>query len=280
MNILAIIAVRNESLHVRRCIDCLVRDGIEIALIDHESSDGTREIAEQYLGNGVQRIIDLAWEGCFSLEKQLVTKQTIIDGSKHEWVAHFDADEWPVAPSEFGTLKGMAEQASESGYNVINFNEFVFLPLPGESFERNGYENLMKYYYFFEPQYPRLQRMWRRDCNLSNVNQGGHLLSGGNPILFPFDGYLRHYIALSEEHAIRKYAARKFADRELARGWHANRVDITTENIRGYFGGNTINHCRLMVMEDVLLNRFDKSDPQSQHFWEWTDEKKADPPCN
>jgi glycosyltransferase involved in cell wall biosynthesis len=269
MNILAVIAARNESLHIGRCIRSLTDEGLEVILIDHGSSDGTRNIAEAYLGNGLLKIMDLAWEGYFSLEKQLSIKKLIIDECNHEWVAHFDADEWPVASDQFCSLRCMAEEANKTGYSVINFNEFVFLPLPKENFEHFGYERLMNHYYFFGPSYPRLQRMWRRSLDTSNITHGGHLLSGDVAKLFPFDGILRHYIVLSESHAIDKYANRIFADHELARGWHSNRVNITEDTIKLYFEGNINYHSRLNALSNPLKNSFEKSKPQKFHFWEW-----------
>jgi glycosyltransferase involved in cell wall biosynthesis len=269
MNMLAVIAARNESLHIGRCIRSLTDEGLEVILIDHGSSDGTRDIAEAYLGNGLLKIMDLAWEGYFSLEKQLSTKKLIIDECKHEWVAHFDADEWPVASDQFCSLHCMAEEANNTGYSVINFNEFVFLPLPKENFEHFGYESRMNHYYFFEPSYPRLQRMWQRSLDVSNITHGGHRLSGDVAKLFPFDGILRHYIALSESHAIDKYANRIFADHELKRGWHSNRVNITEDTIKHYFEGNINYHSRLNALSNPLKNSFDKSKPQKLHFWEW-----------
>lgn len=269
MNILAIVAARNEVSHVCRCIPHLIGDGLEVVLIDHGSTDGTREAAERYLGNGLLGIIDLKWEGFFSLESQLLTKQSIIEGSLHDWVAHFDADEWPVPPNEFITLHDMVKTAESSGHNVINFNEYVFLPIQEKTYENSRYESLMRHYYFFEPHYPRLQRMWRRDCKLSNIGRGGHLLNGGEISQFPVDGHLRHYIALSAEHAIRKYSGRIFSEAELKRGWHNNRINITEKKIRSYFSINVACLSKVKALQSAFCRNFDKSDPIDKHFWDW-----------
>lgn len=269
MNILAIIAARNERLHIRRCIENLVNDGIEVALIDHESSDGTREIAERYAGTGIHKIINLKWDGFFSLEKQLIAKQDIINNCKHEWVAHFDADEWPSCPSQFSSLNQMVEAADRDNYSIINFNEYAFVPLPGEKYDFTGYENLMKNYYFFEPSYPRLQRIWRRSCNLSNIDHGGHKLRGDMGLQFPVDGHLRHYIALGEDHAIQKYTERKFAENEVERGWHRNRIIITPSMLSNYFSNKLLHSNRIKTLENYNSKNFDKSAPQKKHFWEW-----------
>jgi hypothetical protein len=269
MNILAVVAARNESLHIRRCITGLNNEGFEVVLIDHESSDGTRETAESLIGNGVQTIIDLKWNGHFCLKEQLAAKQRIINKSLHDWVAHFDADELPLAPIRFRDLKEMATNAEKGGFNVINFLEFVFIPRPGMSHAIEGYEKQMKSYYFFEPSYPRLQRMWKRSCPLSNILGGGHRLSGTELNQFPIDGNLRHYIALSEEHAVQKYVGRRFSKSDLDRGWHSNRITITEEKIRQYFRSESTIESSLQELESPLSRTHSTNNPFRLHFWDW-----------
>jgi glycosyltransferase involved in cell wall biosynthesis len=269
MDILAIVAARNEVLHISRCIRQLVEQGVEVILIDHSSSDGTREAAEYFLGNGLHQILDMAWEGYFSLEQQLLAKKRVVDSSRHDWIAHFDVDEWPSPPPPIRTLREMADIAAVHRFDAINFNEFVFLPLPGENHEYPGYETRMRDYYFFEPSYPRLQRMWRREASLSNTKFGGHRVTGRFVRQFPMDGNLRHYIALSEEDAIRKYSARRFAVSEIKRGWHANRLEVTAEKIRGYFRSNSRDDIPMKTLPSPMSREFDRTTPQKLHFWDW-----------
>jgi hypothetical protein len=269
MNILAVVATRNEALHLQRCIDCLLENGFEVALIDHGSTDGTREIAETYLGNGLLQIDEIPWEGSFSLEKQLVAKAKIFERSSHQWVAHFDADEWPMPSAAFPRLFDMASDAHSRGYNVINFNELVFIPEPGQDYSHVDYAARMLSYYFFQPTYPRLQRLWRRESMLSSLEHGGHILSGCAVNLYPVDAALRHYIVLSQENALAKYVGRIFADTDLRRGWHQNRITITEAKIRSFFQSYSTYSEQIKVLQDPLSRDFDMSSPQKEHFWEW-----------
>jgi glycosyltransferase involved in cell wall biosynthesis len=270
VNILAVVTARNEARHIKRCIECLIANGIEVAFVDHGSIDGTREIAETFLGNGLTQINDLAWEGHFSLEKQLITKAHIYEQSAHQWVAHFDADEWPMPADPFMRLVDMTEKAESSGYNVINFNEFVFIPEPGQDYSQVNYESRMLNYYFFQPAYPRLQRMWRRESMLSSLDRGGHILSGSAVNMFPLDGALRHYIVLSEEQAIAKYVGRTFADADLKRGWHGNRIAITESKIRSFFQSYNRYRIHIKSLKHSTTCQFDISSPQKLHFWDWS----------
>ena len=261
---LAITCVRNEVLHICRCLDSLISSGLEVRLIDHGSTDGTREIAESYLGRGLVAIDDLPWEGSFSLTDQLNAKQKIAVASKHDWILHCDADEWLVSTTEGQSLIDGLAEANEAGFNCVNFHEIVFIPLPGENYEQEDYAKQMNTYYFFQPSYPRLNRAWRRDSGLDNRQSGGHHLSGEHLKRYPIDFVLRHYIALSQEHVRRKYVGRCFSDVDRVKGWHGNRVTITEENL-------ILNDAPpLRRLSDPSSCDFDFSHPVRQHFWEWT----------
>jgi len=260
---LAVVCVRNEAVHIRRCLNDLISSGLEVHVIDNHSTDGTREIAESYLGNGVIAIDDLPWGGSFSLSDQLSAKRQIIAKSGHDWILHCDADEWLVNPTANKSLIEGMTAADKAGFNCINFHELVFIPLPGEDFETIDYAQHMGTYYFFQPSYPRLNRAWRRDIGLDNSASGGHLLSGERVKLYPTNFILRHYIALSEKHARRKYIGRNFSNADVCKGWHGNRLNIDEGNLSFKLSPY------LRHLPTPSTQEFDLSCPVTQHFWEW-----------
>jgi glycosyltransferase involved in cell wall biosynthesis len=259
---LAIVCVRNESLHIQRCLRDLCGDGIEVVLIDNDSTDDTLDLARPFLGRGLRAIERLPWRGAFSLTEQLALKTSIAAGAPDDWIVHADADEWLNPPAGGGTLREAIAGADAAGYTCINFHEFAFVPLPGEDFTAQEYAASMGRYYFFEPSYPRLMRAWRRDAGLHYGNAGGHLLSG-NPRVFPVDFVLRHYMMLSEAHGRVKYLGRRFAAEDLAKGWHCNRATISAENLR------VGDRPELRRLPEPSSRAFDTSAPVRSHFWEW-----------
>lgn len=86
----------------------------------------------------------------------------------------------------------------------------------------------------------------------------------GNAALSPVDHILRHYPFLNADHARRKYVNRRFAEKDLRRGWHGNRVGITAEELT-------------LPKESDLLHRleshesknFRRDRPARAHFWMW-----------
>jgi len=95
------------------------------------------------------------------------------------------------------------------------------------------------------------------------VSSGGHLLSGAGLSLAPESFVLRHYIVLSQQQAVQKYAGRIFSNRDLEKGWHGNRLNLAAE--------------RLRLPDPAVLKRLPdwsnvdlaRSDPKTLHFWDW-----------
>ncbi len=240
-------------------------------LVDHDSTDSTHSIAETFLGHGLLRIESLDWAGSFSLADQLRVKQEIVASVSHDWVSHFDADEAPVAVPHYQRLLDAVADADQQGFNCLNFHELVFLPpvgcdrLPTEEFQGEYLD-----YYFFQPAYPRLMRLWRRNSGLSNLQAGGHQLSGEERRLVPVDLTLKHYIVLSREAARTKYLPRVFCAADLAKGWHANRVSIQEAAIDAYSHRSLERARRIQALVTPDDDQFVLTHPQQRHFWEWS----------
>jgi glycosyltransferase involved in cell wall biosynthesis len=256
----AILCTRNEELHVRRCLACLIDEGLDIVMIDNDSSDRTRAYAAEFLGRGLLSIERLPWRGEFSLSDQLANKAEVIKGVPHDWIVHVDADEWLASPTSGETLREGMATADAAGANCINFDEFVFTPSRGESIEVNDYHRHLLTYYFFQPASPRLLR---KDAELDNQKHGGHSLNGTNICRFSKDFILRHYIVLSESQAHTKYVGRRFSPEDISRGWHGNRTIITAENMI------LPPREKLKILPDWTSKRFLKETVHKTHFWQW-----------
>lgn len=258
----AIVAVRNEQIHIRRAVRDFARDGIDVVVIDNDSTDGTRRICEELLGHGVLRLERLPWGGAFDLSAQLEAKQRVIRSLHHDWIIHADADEVLQSNVEGEALLEGIARADRSGCNAVNFEEFVFLPPAGEQPDTSRYTESFLHYYFHEPRPGRLMRAWRRTDALSNEGSGGHVLEG-DVRLFPENFVLRHYMVLSEVHAREKYGMRVFASSDVAKGWHRRRMSIDPSTLRLPPEG------QLLRLPHAGSRSFDRSTPRASHFWEW-----------
>ncbi len=264
MRVAAILCTRNEELHVESTLRDLIAEGVEVAMIDHNSTDGTLAIAKAFLGRGLISIEHLAFDGIFSLTTQLQAKWELAERLNHDWLIHVDADEWLMGPSIDQTLVEAIGQADRDCYNCINFNEFVFVPGPGEDLTACDYRRASTRYYFFCPKHPFTVRAWKNDGTLDNRRNAGHFIDG-EVRLSPIDFHMRHFIFLSEQHARKKYLTRRFAQEEIERGWHGDKLRATSENL--VFSDDA----RIRKLSHWTSRDFDTSEPHQQHFWEWND---------
>ena len=85
----AVLCVRNEEAHLRRAIGDFVDQGIDVAIIDHGSTDRTREICAEFMGNGLLLVEHMPWTGVYDLTGQL-------QASPPALTIMIDFDEQPV----------------------------------------------------------------------------------------------------------------------------------------------------------------------------------------
>lgn len=268
-SVCAILGVRNEYHYLKVLLPLLAEQTIDVVIIDNDSNDGSHDLYRQYSGKPIIGIERLPFRGVFSLSEQLEAKKVLCDRLNHDWVIHQDADEilqhWQPNLSLYDAIA----EAHRAGYNVLNFDEFVFLPEPGETYEQKNYYQSMLRYYFFEPMKNRLNLAWKRSANLSNFRSGGHRLEGESISIYPRNCISRHYIVLSESFAQRKYLRRIVSERDLSLGWHSNRHNLTAVDL-------VLPHSSkyLYQLETYESKAFYRGMLTKKHYWHWPSDSK------
>ena len=79
MRAAAVICARNEEVHIERVIEDTVAEGLDVVLIDNDSTDATVALARQFLGRGLLRIERLPWKGFLSWEGVLEAKRRVFE---------------------------------------------------------------------------------------------------------------------------------------------------------------------------------------------------------
>lgn len=199
----------------------------------------------------------------FSLDNQLREKEALLKDIDSEWIFHLDIDEVPHSRRRGESLLEAINRLGFTGANVLNFDEFVFLPVDHDYSKHSGAFQPMKYYYFHQPRPNRLNRIFRRELGFVTLKTGGHTAEGDGLRIASEPLVLRHYPFVSQNHALEKYARRKFDQNEIARGWHSNRIEIEVEQL--IFPPRTQLH-RLSRPRSRALAR---TKPRSSHYWEW-----------
>lgn len=258
MRVVALMTVRNEADYLARTLTHLEQQGVEVCLIDNGSVDASRKIAESFGSRNVCRIESLPYDGVFSLARILQNEERLAREIDADWFLHHDADEIREAPAGMGTLAEAFKIVQDEGFNAVAFDEFVFLPTDRcEDHAGRDFVAEMVWYYFHEPAPLHHVKAWRRAADLDLVSDAGHHVRFAGIRIFPQKFVLRHYIALSVAHVIRKYAGRVYDTEEFdRRGWHGARLSFAPE--------------QLTLPDRATLKQFDghgwdRSDPRKGH---------------
>lgn len=235
MRIIALLGIRNEELYLERCLSHLKENGIEICVIDNDSTDRSMDIVRSFEPQCVVRIERMPFDGFYDWVGILKKKMELASSMDADWFIHHDGDEIREAPWPGRTLKQGIEEVDRMGYNAIDFDEFVFLPCIEDD---HGYEGLdyvreMRYYYHFLPKPLHRVNAWKNTGTAVDlVPFGGHRAEFEGRRIFPENFILRHYIGLSKEQLIQKYTGRTYSREEVEkRRWHGKRAFFKAEDL-------------------------------------------------
>lgn len=260
-NIVVLTYVRNEETYLPRYFDYLSTQGVKVAVLDNDSTDRTADICRSYSPDLVIRYQVQPFKGTFDLTaitRELEAMQQTLDA---DWFVLNSPDEILQSDQPGERLADSLSRVESHGYNVVNFDEFVFIPENEDAcYIGRDYLQEMRYYYYFAPSPVRSMRAWK---NLPGFrNPSGHRVKGPGIQLYPGSFVHRHYITLGLEHFRNKYGNRIFAPDDIAKGWHGNRINIDFD--RSCFP-STRRLKQLPPGEPAL--EFDRSDPWPKHFW-------------
>jgi hypothetical protein len=255
----ALLAVYNEERFIGASLKHLIREGLEVYLIDNSSTDRTAAIASEYLGRGLIGIETLPRRGYYSWREILTRKEELSLELEGEWFLHVDADEFRFAPPGRDTLAEALAAVDRAGFNAVDFQEFTFVPTREEpDHDHDRFLETMRWYYAFSPGRPNQLNAWKNQGRRVGLASGaGHRVEFPSLRPYPDPFPMRHYLFLSVEHAIRKYVERRYDPSELAAGWHRARAALRAEDIT------------LLPQAELRLDRSDEqldaSEPLTQH---------------
>lgn len=283
MRIVVIIACYNEERFLRQCLEHYREHGVEVYLLDNESTDASRDIAKEFAGNPVIDIETLPRGEDFDLSVQLRRKEEIAAELDVDWVMHADPDEIRLPPTEFATLASAIQHVDSLGFNAINFQEYTFIPVrEAPDHDHSEFRDTMRWYYPFSPRHPHRLNLWKNQRNplmraLSVLRRtyrarvwpplpaydlsssGGHVVRFAGIKPYPYDFIMKHYLVLSLAHAQAKYINKTFSPAE--QGWHGWRATAresdfmlpSAHELKEVGPGGTV----------------DVSEARTSHFLEW-----------
>ena len=230
LRITAIIATYNEADVVAQTVGDLVRQGINVHVLDHRSTDGTVAALEPFVERGFVRIESFPTavpasdeRNQFSWTQILARKEQLARELDADWFIHHDADEFRESPWLHLNLREGIELVDRLGYNAIDFAVLNFWPTRDEFDPPSDIRNAFQHYELGET-FDRVQiKCWKKTESIDLTSSGGHDAQFSSRRVFPLRFILRHYPIRSQAHGTRKvFEERKprFSDEERQQGWH------------------------------------------------------------
>jgi hypothetical protein len=238
--IVAIMPAYNEADVIESVIRHYVDDGVEVYLIDNCSTDGTAEIASQWLGNGVIRVErfpddvggserakkEYMWGEILRRNEQLCAELGA------DWYIRADADEFRVGPWPGMSHADAIALVDALGYNAVQSQVLEFRPTD-ESFVAGGDpRRSLTHYEPAEFANTLWVKAWRQPADGSTVRiarTGGHAAEFPGRRVCPVHFISLHFPIRTPEHARRKiYSERldRYPAEEREMGWHNHWDDL------------------------------------------------------
>lgn len=257
----AVLCVRDGHVYLHNILQYLFEEGVEVQLILHDRSDYS-ELLSTFKTDPLH-VRRMKPTDDFSLREQLKERSKASLESDSDWILNLDVDEVPHSFKDSEGLMTAIERIANYQFNVIDFHEFVFLPVDFDYDSSVGAIQPMKHYYFHEPHPNRLNRIFRRELGFPTSETGGHTARGADIRVAPERMALRHYMFRDSNHARIKYCQRQFDVEEVQNGWHVNRIGVPESHFA--FPDESCLE-RLLVPDTRSLNT---SNPRFSHYWHW-----------
>jgi glycosyltransferase involved in cell wall biosynthesis len=130
LRIVAVLAIRNEQAYLANCLKQLTSDDIKFAIVDNGSTDATAAILhEDRFAPWLADYRYLPFEGVLDRERLLMEQHELTRVLDADWIVHLDADEIIHPYGEGESLRTGISKLNAEGWDAINCDEFVFLPV-------------------------------------------------------------------------------------------------------------------------------------------------------
>ena len=228
MKALAIICTYNEADIIGWTVAHLRRQGLDVLVIDCQSTDETRRLA---MREGAQiepySPPPMSWHAMLGFVERIVAGYIGV----YAWCTLCDADELRYSYTAETLVEGFARVQLE-GFNAIDHRVVTFHPT-ADSATFDGSQNPEDYFRFYssDPLNQRLGQVkaWRNAQPVSLANSGGHQVQFAGRKVYPGKFLSKHYPIRSQAHGERKvFQERQWLDAKQGRkDWHVQYQGIT-----------------------------------------------------
>jgi Glycosyl transferase family 2 len=228
LRVAAIIHVFNESDAIESIIRHLNREGVEVHIFDNWSDDGSFELCERLLAEGLLKNLSRFPDQPslhYEWTEQLKQTEQYAQNLPADWIIHHDADEIRVSPWSAVTLVDAIKFVDSLGYSAIDFTvlNFVFT-------DRLAYNSDFEPSDFVEFDFGRQPEDFLQIKGWKNLGLkvdlaaiGGHSAQFPSRRVYPLKFVTKHYPLRSARQAhlkVFRHRIPRLSQERLEKGWH------------------------------------------------------------
>lgn len=234
----AVVHTFNERDVIVPIVERLLRQQIEVILLDNWSTDGTVEFVRSALGESAVRVArfpENGPDGTWEWGAQLDYAEMLLRAQPDGWAIHHDADEIREAPWAGCDLRAGLWNVESRGYNAVDHTVVDFRPIDDTWAEGLDPSAAFEWFEFGQRAGHLVQvKAWKNDGQAVGLaHSGGHSATAFDGArVFPYKFLLRHYSLRSSEHGRRKVfneRRNRVAAHEHERGWNVHYDDFAED---------------------------------------------------
>ena len=226
--VIALLAAFNEADVIVPTIRSLAAQGVESYVIDNWSTDGTYDLCEPLVGEGIVGLERFPPEGpvaTYQWSRLLRRKEELATSLAADWFIHHDVDEVRRSPWPGVGLRDALAAVDRAGFNAVDHTCIDFVPIDDAYRPGTDLESHFLYFRFgTRPgHFMRVNTWKRRAAGVDLAPSGGHDAVFAGRRVFPYKFLLKHYPIRSQDHGERKVLRERVSRwdaEERARGWH------------------------------------------------------------
>ncbi|WP_160683794.1 glycosyltransferase family 2 protein [Clostridium sp. C2-6-12] len=240
LKVLAVVNLFNEIDIIEEVITHLIKEGLDVKVVDNWSNDGSyekvKQISEENHRVSVIRFPDSPPD--FYEWGQLLKNTEKISGeSEYDWIIHYDADEIRISPWKNVNLQEAISFIDSQGYNAIDFTILDFRPISEDNYIfNNSIEKSLTCFEFGKrPGHFVQVKAWKNQNNakIDLATSGGHEVLFENRKVYPIKFITKHYPLRNKEQASKKIfqeRVNRISNVEKEKGWHTQYNSFTKDD--------------------------------------------------
>jgi len=145
LKIIGMLSVYNDSDIIKELIEYYISQGLNLVIVDNDSTDNTVEICNEFVGSGVNKIISFPSK-LWDLYNSQKIQYDLALLQNPDWVIKIDSDEFFESGKNNFSLKEVIVEVNNLGYNLIQFDWFNFFLTDNDNYSGKSVKERLPYY--------------------------------------------------------------------------------------------------------------------------------------